>query len=187
MASSLKDKNSEIISKRWAHALMELVCEDESISKDTVLENLKIITDTFSSSPELSETIANPSVSTEEKQVVLCKLFQNRLIPVVYNFLFALNLKKRANLISDITNEFVKELNEINNIKHVEIVSAIDLDENKKNEIKNRISSKLHKELIVDWKIDSDIIAGLIMNVDETVIDNSIRHRLEDINKNICK
>lgn len=185
MANAVKDKNTELVSKRWAHALMELALEDSSISKENILDDLNEISETINSSEELSNVINNPSISTEEKQIILCKLFQNNVIPVVYNFIFALNLKKRVGIIGDIAEEFSKELDMFNNIKHVHVTSAIELDNNKKEEIKNKIAEKLNSEISVEWGIDSDIIAGLIFNIDEVVIDNSVKHKLDDLSKSI--
>ena len=68
MTESLQDKNSELISKRWAKALMELVCEDPSVVKEDILRDLNFISETISSSKELSNAISNPSITTEEKQ-----------------------------------------------------------------------------------------------------------------------
>ena len=187
MAEVLKDKNSELISKRWAHALMELISENSDFSKENVLEDLNFIAETIASSEELSQVITNPSVSTDEKQIVICKLFQEKVTSVVYNFIFALNLRKRLYLAGDIAKEFKKELDKFNNIKHVSITSAIELNESKKDEIKGKIASKLDADINVDWTTDDDIIAGLIFNIDETVIDNSVRHKLEDLSKNIIK
>lgn len=185
MAESLQDKNSDLISKRWAHALMDLVCEDEAISKDDVLKDLEFISETISSSDELYDVIKNPSISTEEKQIVLCKLFQNKVADLVYNFVFALNLRKRFYLINEIASEFKNELDVFNNIKHVHITSAIELDNEKKNNIREKIASKLNANIDINWGVDNDIIAGLIFNIDETIVDNSIRHKLEDLSENI--
>ena len=186
MASSVK-QNSELVAKRWAKALMELACEDENISKEDILDDLREIADTISSSDELSNVISNPSVSTEEKQIVLCKLFQNSIMPIVYNFLFVLNLRKRLGMISEIAVEFGKELEILKNITRVDVTSAINLSEEKMNEVKAKISEKLNKEVIIDWEVDNDIIAGLIFKIDETIIDNSIRHKLEYLSKEIIK
>ena len=166
---------------------MELAQEDENISKEEILDDLKEISDTIDSSSELSEVINNPSISTEEKQIVLCKLFQNSIMPIVYNFLFVLNLKKRVPIISDIEKEFAKELEKIKNISHVRITSAINLNDERKAEIKQKVSQKLQREVIVDWGVDTDIIAGLIFNIDEIIIDNSVRHKLEMLSKEIIK
>ena len=46
---------------------------------------------------------------------------------------------------------------------------------------------KLKKEVVVDWDVDSDIIAGLVLNIDETIVDNSIKHKLESLSSNIIK
>ena len=108
-------------------------------------------------------------------------------MPIVYNFLIALNLKKRVNIIGEIAQEFQKELEEENNIVHVSVTSAIDLNEDRRNDIKHRIADKLNKNVIVDWKVDNSIIAGLIFNINETIIDNSIRHKLDNLSKKIMK
>lgn len=184
---AVKDKNSELVSKRWAKALMELVSEDEKISKEDVLKELKEIAETIESSEDLSGVLSNPSISTEEKQVVLCKLFQENKMPIVYNFIFALNLRKRVILVKEIAQEFEKELDRLKNITHVGVTSAIELNEDRKEDIKSKISSKLKKEITVNWDVDDGIIAGLVLNIDETIVDNSVRHKLEDISKNIIK
>lgn len=185
--AGVKDKNCELVAKRWALALMELAQEDENISKEDILDDLKEIADTIESSEELSNVLNNPSISTDEKQTVLSKLFQNSIMPIVYNFVFVLNLKKRVSIISEIAVEFEKELNVVNNIAHVSVTSAIELNDDRKEQIKSKIAEKLSKEIVVDWGVDNDIIAGLIFNIDELIIDNSVRHKLEDLSKEIVK
>ncbi len=187
MTASVKSNNCELIAKRWAKALLELVQEDGHISREEVLDDLRQISTVINSSPELSNVINNPAISVEEKQIVLCKLFQTNLMPVVYNFLIALNLKKRVNIISQIAEEFSKELDDLNNIAHVLITSAIELDDGRKEDIKNKISQKINKNVVPDWKVDSSIIGGLIFDIDELIIDNSVRHKLEDLSKHIIK
>lgn len=186
MASSGK-QNNELVAKRWANALMELACEDENISKEDILDDLREIANTIESSEELSNVINNPSISTEEKQVVICKLFQNNIMPIVYNFIFVLNLRKRIGIISEIADAFEKELENLKNITRVNVVSAIDIVDERKEELKLKISEKLNKEVIVDWDVDNEIIAGLIFKIDELIIDNSVRHKLDELSKEIIK
>ncbi len=186
MASSVK-QNCELVAKRWALALMELALEDENISKEDILDDLREIASTIESSEELSNVINNPSISTEEKQIVLCKLFQNNIMPIVYNFIYVLNLRKRMNVISTIADEFEKELERVKNITRINITSAIELNNERKEDIKSKIAEKLSKEVVVDWGVDNEIIAGLIFNIDELIIDNSVRHKLEDLSKEIIK
>ena len=185
--TGIKDKNCELVAKRWALALMELAQEDENISKEDILDDLLEISETLDTSDELTNVINNPSISTEEKQIVLCKLFQNSIMPIVYNFIFVLNLRKRVGIIAEIAVEFAKELERIKNIAHVNVTSAIELNDGRKEDIKTKIAQKLNKDVVVDWGIDNDIIAGLIFKIDELVIDNSVKHKLEDLSREIIK
>ena len=180
-------KTSELVAKRWAHALVELTLEDEGISKEEVLSELRDISKTINASEELKTVLSNPSVSTEEKQIVICKLFEGNVMPIVYNFLFVLNLRKRLSIIDEIADEFQRELENIKNIVRVDVTSAIDVNDDKKEEIKSKISEKLNKDVIVDWTVDSDIIAGLVFNINDTVIDNSIQHKLSELCKKIIR
>ena len=92
--ASLEKQNCKSIAKRWANALMELANENANISKDDILKDLKEIVDTINSSQELLSVINNPSITTQEKQNVITKLFKNSIMPLVYNFLYVLNLRK---------------------------------------------------------------------------------------------
>lgn len=177
----------ELTAKRWAKALFELVSEDKNISKEKILGELREAAAIIKNSKELSNAITNPSISTEEKQVVLCKLFQNRVSPIVYNFLYVMNLKKRLSIICLAANEFQRELEHSTGTVRVNVTSAIELTKIKQNEIKTKIENKLKKNISINWGVDEDIIAGLIFNIDGTIIDNSIKHKLEDLSKTIVK
>lgn len=181
MGNCVKDRESELVARRWAKALMELALEDEGISKEDILDDLKEVSENICASNELSEVLNNPSVSQEEKQAVLSKLFENKLMPIVYKFIIAMNNKGRLGILGSVADEFEHQLEEMRNILRVSITSAIELSDDKKNDIRNRVAEKLQKDVILQWHVDSDIIGGLIFNIGETIIDNSIRHKLEDL------
>ncbi|MBE7707680.1 MAG: ATP synthase F1 subunit delta [Cyanobacteria bacterium SIG27] len=186
MASSVK-QNCKTVAKRWANALMELTSEDNSISKDAVLKDLRDIVETINSSQELLNVINNPSVTVLEKQNVITKLFKSSIMPIVYNFLYVLNLRKRLGAIFEIANEYEKKLEKFKNIIRIDVTSAIDLSDEKKEDIKTKISQKLNKNILVDWKVNNNIIAGLIFKIDETIIDNSVRCKLESLGRVIAR
>lgn len=180
---SIMYKDSELVAKRWAKALMELALEHEGVSKEDILDDLREVNANIENSKELSDVLNNPSISVEEKQTVLSKLFETSLMPISFKFLSTLNSKGRLGILPAVAEEFRKELELLKNIVRVGITSAIELDEGKKNEIRNRVAEKLQKDVIPEWHIDSSIIGGLIFNVNEVIIDNSIKHRLEILNK----
>ena len=76
-------------------------------------------------------------------------------------------------------------MEELKNIVRVDITSAIDLTEERKTKIRNRIAEKLQKDVKVSWGVDADIIAGLIFNINDTVVDNSIKNKLDKLTEKI--
>ena len=54
-------------------------------------------------------------------------------------------------------------------------------------DIRNRVADKLQKDVKVSWCVDNDIIAGLIFNINDTVVDNSIKYKLDKLSEVIIK
>ena len=187
MSEIIKDNNSELVAKRWAKALIDLAREDESLSLDAVSDDLDKVVSTMQSSSELMEAFNNPSVSKIEKQIILSKIFQDKINSLVYNYLFNLNLRQRVNLLPQIKDEFLKELEILKNVVRVDVISAFELSDDKKNYVNERLAEKLDKNIITNWQIDENIIAGLVFNINDLVIDNSVRHKLEKLSKEIIK
>ena len=187
MGNIAANKDSELIARRWAKALMELASEESGVSKEDILDDLREVDENIKSSIALEEALKNPSISIEEKQAVLARLFEFKLMPIVYKFITVLNAKGRLGILAAIADEFQKELEDVNNVIRVTITSAIELSEEKKLYVRNKVAEKLKKDVIPNWNVDFSIIGGLVFNINETIVDNSIRHRLESLSKNIMK
>ena len=96
-------------------------------------------------------------------------------------------MRQRVNLLPQIKDEFLKELEILKNIVRVDVISAFELSDDKKNYVNERLAEKLDKNIITNWQIDENIIAGLVFNINDLVIDNSVRHKLEKLSKEIIK
>ena len=99
------------------------------------------------------------------------------------NLLKLLTEKNRISELKGIYEALSGFKNKKTNKKNVEIVSAIELN----NETKQRIIEKLNKKLNCDimplWQIDKSIIAGLVFKYDDYVIDTSVLAKLKQLSK----
>lgn len=174
------------VSIRYAQALIEL-CISHSVEKTEILKDLENIVDTIKSSQDLISLIKAPNVSKSDKQKVVSKIFEGKINNITKNFILYLIDKDRFSIIENIMVEFKSELDKENNYIQIEIVSAINLDDNTKQNIKDRLSGKLQKQVNVDWSINPDIIAGLVFIVGDSIIDTSMKSKLQMIGRNIIK
>lgn len=177
-----KISNNELVANRWAKSLLELSFDD-GLNKEIVLEHLIDIVDTLNASTELKELFVNPIVTVDEKQNVIEKVFGNVLPPTVKNFLKVLALRKRLGLLDDILEEYKKELNKCESIVRIKVTSAVNIDDWKKEDLKNRIIEKLSKNADIKWNVDNSIIGGLVFDIDGTIVDDSLNTKLS----NLCK
>ena len=80
---------------------------------------------------------------------------------------------------------YKEDLDKINNIQRVEVVSAIELDDNSKQKIIDKLQHRLQKNVIAQWQTDEEIIGGLVVKINDDVIDSSLKNKLENLSKNI--
>lgn len=164
-------------SKIYADSLIKL-SDDYPLILDNLADLLKIKSD----SPELNDLINNPAISLDKKFEIIdevLKSFDYRIV----NFTKILISKNKFNELSEIIQAYNGMVEEINNIKEFEIVSAIELNDDLKLKIKNKLEQKYQKSVRINWTTDNTIIAGLIIKSDDEVIDGSIKNKLYKISK----
>ena len=173
-----------LISKRYSDALVELT-KSTSLSYDKISSELVIVANTLSQSQDLNDFFNNPIISTEDKKDVIEKVFSNEIDPLMVNFLKVIVDKNRFSAFSEITSAFKEAVDKSNNISRVTVTSAVNLSDDAKNRLKNKLEEKMHKTVTLDWEIDPKIIAGLVIQMGDNIIDTSLKNKLEDLSKNI--
>ena len=67
------------------------------------------------------------------------------------------------------------------------VTSAVPLDESQTVEIADKLSTAMGKKIIVETKLDSSIIGGLVIRVGDRLIDASTRGQLGSLRTHIAK
>ena len=162
--------------KIYAQSLFEL-----NLDKNFIKSELKNILETFTD--ELYGFFANPTIDENVKFETLNDIFQNKVCEEILSFLKLLAEKGRISEIPQIYESFVEKLNNAENILDVEVVSAINLDDDLKQRISSKLSEKLHKTIEPKWIVQEDIIAGLVIKIGDDIIDTSLKNKLENLSK----
>jgi ATP synthase F1 delta subunit len=69
----------------------------------------------------------------------------------------------------------------------VEITSAIELDDDIAKRIGDQIGEQTGQRVELTKTVDPDIIGGLVLRVGNSILDASIRNRLDNLRKNVAK
>jgi len=164
--------------KIYAQSLLEL-----DIENNQVIAELSEINEVLKSSKELVMTLSNPSINISHRKEILEQVFKNKIDNKLYRFLEILTEKNKITRFEAIEKCYETKYNEFNNIKEVEITSAIDLNDGYRQKIIQILESKLNKNIMPKWNTDKSIIGGLIFKIGDTLIDTSVKHKLESFSK----
>lgn len=173
------------VSRNYAKALIEVAEEDNSF--DLFKSQLDEISEVLNSSKDLQIVMSNSSISSSKKIEILENVFANIINDKLLRFLKILVEKNRFNEFESIKSSFNEFLEKRSNRKTVEVFSPVELNFENKTNVKFKLEQKLKCEIVPEWKIDKSLIAGLAFKFEDTVIDTSIRSKLEVLSKNITR
>ncbi len=176
------------ISKIYAQALIELAKDDAAL-KDTFFNELKEITIAFKNVQNAMKTFESPAISKEEKKLILKKLFDRKINPILFNFLNVLIENNRLSAIEEIQNQYLNLLNKSKGIVIAEVYSATEIDDallsNIVETLRHNVSKGNINDIVIEKKIDSSLIGGLKLKINDLVYDGSIKSRLENLKRRL--
>jgi F-type H+-transporting ATPase subunit delta len=128
----------------------------------------------------------SPYFSTPEKVEGLEKVVTGAE-PILQNFLKLLIEKSRMPAVFRVRRTFDELWQRENKLLPVEITSAIELDKNTVKQIGDRIGEETGQKIELSERVDPDILGGLVVRVGNSIIDSSIRARLDSLRKQVAK
>ena len=174
----------EEIATVYARSLFEVASEQDKL--DLVREQLSEFADAVSETRELQIFLFSPYFSTEEKADGLDRALTD-VDPVVENFLKLLIEKHRMPVIFRIRAEYDQLWEEANKLLPVEITSAVELPEATVSQLGDRIAEQTGRRVELSSHVEPAILGGIVVQVGNSVLDASIRNRLEQLRRQVAK
>jgi len=174
----------EEIAEVYARALFEVATEKNKI--DVVREELGQFTDALADSRELQTFFFSPYFSTEEKKDGLHKAVTGA-DPEIQNFLELLLEKHRMPVVFRIRRDYDQLWEDAHKLLPVQITSAVELDPSIAERIGDEIGRQTGRTVELTSTVDPDVIGGIVLRVGNSILDASIRNRLENLRKQVAK
>ena len=171
---------SETSANRYSLALYELAAEANMISEIEV-HSVSII-DLIASSEDFNSLIKDPTNNKQDQLNALNKISeQYKLNELLTKFLSFLIFKRRFFYVDKILKNLVETCSIKRGEIKAELTSAKDLTENEVNGIKEELTKNFSSKIKLNYKYDSSLIGGLTVQVGSTMVDTSIKNKLQQI------
>jgi F-type H+-transporting ATPase subunit delta len=174
----------EEIAQVYARALFEVAKENGGL--DTVREQLAQFADALDADRGLQTFFFSPYFSTDEKKDGLHKAVEGA-DPAVLNFLELLIEKHRVPAVFRIRRDFDALWREENQLLSVQLTSAVALDDATVADLGRTIGERTGRKVDVSATVNPDILGGIVLRVGNSILDASIRNRLESLRKQVAR
>jgi F-type H+-transporting ATPase subunit delta len=174
----------EEIAQVYARALFEVAKEQGKL--DPVREQLGQFADALDEHRDLAVFFFSPYFSTEEKKQGLHGALEGA-DPAIVNFLETLLERHRMPVIFRIRQQYEALWDEENKLLPVEVTSAVGLDEATVKSIGERIGEQTGQRVELTSTVDPAILGGIVLRVGNSILDASIKHRLDQLRKHVAQ
>jgi len=176
-----KDTGFSITSaERYSLALFELSEENNLLSQ--IEDQSSSILNLIEQSEDFSNLIKDPTTSQEDLLKVIKTISENNKFESLFkNFLSFLIQKRRFFFIERILKSFIEICSRKRGELKAELKSAKELSNEEITKITEELTKNFSSKIKLNYKHDESLIGGLVVQVGSTMVDTSIKNKLQQI------
>ncbi|AYD39201.1 F0F1 ATP synthase subunit delta [Clostridium fermenticellae] len=175
----------EYLDRRYALALYKVAEEKGQVNE--YLQELEDVVAAIHANEDFSKLMKHPQVSTSNKKKLFEAAFKGKVSNDVLSFLLLLIEKGRISELDGKLLEFKKINLERNNTVVAKVKTVVPLLEDERNLLKDKLQRKYSKKIILREEIDEGIIGGVYVQVDNEVIDGTVKSKIQEMKKLMLK
>lgn len=162
----------------YAKALFKSAKDKNMLEKYfDMLQNLSLAV----SEKNIKQILTNDSFDNKYKSNLLSEILKDSIDENFSRFIILLAENNRLLVISEITSLFNSYLQEEKSLKKAIIDTAFELSNNQIEEIRTSLENRFNKKIEVEQNINTELLAGAVVRVDDLVIDGSLREQLRKL------
>ena len=169
----------EIAGRRYALAIMDIAREDSSYEAwSSAVDVLEAKT----SESQYINALQSDGITDEHFVSIVRDVLADIGVKQL-NLFRLLRSKRRLSLGLSIASYYRELLDEHNDIIRVTVRTAIELDDERQTKLKQQISEGTGKKVELSTIIDSTILGGMTIRIDDLLIDASTRTKLQSLRR----
>lgn len=168
-------------SREYAAALFDLA--KESAIEAELSEGLKFLKEVFESTPEYAAFLTSPSIPKQKRLDTIQNIFASNLPEYAVSFLSLLCEHGNISILGECAYEYEKLYAESCKISHAVAVSVVELTADEKEKLRAKLEKMSGNKVDIQYKVDSTLLGGMKVSMDDMCLDGSLRQRLNDIRK----
>jgi F-type H+-transporting ATPase subunit delta len=172
----------EVAAKRYAQAAFDIARERNEL--DRWVEEIRAIVD-LAAQPGVVEFLASSRVPFEVKERLLRSGLAD-VSPLALNLARLLVQKGRITLAQQVRDEYQRLLDEHRGRAQALVLTAVPLSDDEERDVAQRLRELTGKEIVLERRVDPEILGGLVARVGDRLVDGSTRTRLLELRRQLA-
>lgn len=173
------------IAKRYAESLFA----SASSKKDSeeIIANMRSFAELLAGSEDLQHVVKSPVFSEKQKSSAVAAIAKKAKYGKTFtNFLLVLAENGRLNMVASILKSAERHLGAMSGLVDAEMTTAYELTDKELEAVQKKLAKQLGRDVSIRGKVDEEILGGMTLRVGSTLIDDSVRTKLERLERNLA-
>lgn len=169
----------------YGDALLDLALEEGTL--DALYEEAQALVVALQENEDLIRLLAHPQIEKEEKKKIVENIFDGRVSSAIVGLLVMLVEKDHGNKLVNVLQYFIRQVKREKNIGVASVTSAVALNDSQKQAIEKRLVETTDFDTMeISYIVDASLIGGLVIRIDDRVLDSSIKTKIEKMSKTLA-
>ena len=164
------------VARPYAQAAFDLAREDNALTQWSEMISFAAAVSTDSA---MRDALDSPNMSTEQQAELFTQVCADKLDDKGSNFVKLLAENRRLTLLPEIAVLFEELRADAEGTIEATVVSAKPLSDAQQQDIAKALKARFNREVTLQVETDESIMGGAIIRAGDTVIDGSVRGKLE--------
>jgi F-type H+-transporting ATPase subunit delta len=166
------------LARPYANAVFDLAKSSGDLDRWSRMLNFLALA---SEAPKVRQMFDSPDLPAEAKARKLAEICGEELDQRGRNLVGLLAQNKRLNVIPELREQFEARKAEAERVLDVEVVTAYELSQEQTDKLRQALASRFDREVQLTGRVDPAVIGGAVIRAGDTVIDASLRGRLDKL------
>jgi F-type H+-transporting ATPase subunit delta len=163
----------------YARALFEVALAEGTL--DEVEDELFRFARSYESSDELRNALTDELVPAAKRQAIVEDLLGGRATPTTVQLVSMVVGSRRGRDLPAIIDKLVQRASSSKNLEVAEVRTAVPLTDDQQDRLKAALANATGKQVNLKVIVDPSVLGGLVATVGDTVIDGTVRTRVEQL------
>lgn len=166
------------VASRYAKSLLSIAIENKCLEE--IYQDMFLINKVCDENKELVLLLKSPIVRGDKKISILNEIFTDINL-ISKSFVKIIIAKNRESILVDIAKAYLEAYKKHMNIQTAFVTSAIPLTIEQKEKIRQLINKTNNSTIEFEEIVDSEIIGGIILRIEDNQTDQSIKRKLQNL------